>query len=315
MGTPAFSVPILEGLAAGGYQVLAVITQPDRKVGRRRILTSSPVKEAAVRLGISVLQPEKIANSSEMEEILLLQPDLIVTAAFGQFLPEKLLQVPRFGAINIHASLLPKYRGGAPVHFALINGERQTGVTIIEMVKKMDAGGMIAKQAIPIEDKDNVGILFEKLSILGRDLLLRVLPDYLAGKKDAIPQNEEEVSFAPNITCEMEQIDWTKGAVTINNQIRGMYPWPIAYTMYGDLRIKIHQATVIRNTKTNEAYGVIVRRTKKELWVAAGEGSILQLDEVQPAGKGKLSIVDFLNGVGKSIDVGVLLSGRGTDES
>lgn len=315
MGTPAFSVPILEGLVAEGYQVLAVVTQPDRKVGRKGIFTPPPVKEAALKLGISVLQPEKITNSSEMEAILLLQPDLIVTAAFGQFLPEELLQAPTFGAINVHASLLPKYRGGAPVHFALINGERQTGVTILKMVRKMDAGGMMAKQAIPIEEKDNVGILFEKLSILGRDLLLKILPDYLAGKMDITPQNEEEVSFASNITREMEQIDWTKGAVALNNQIRGMYPWPIAYTVYGDLRIKLHKATVIHDKETKEAPGVIVRRTKKELWVAAGEGSILQLDKVQPAGKGKLAIVDFLNGIGKNIEVGALLSRRGTDES
>jgi methionyl-tRNA formyltransferase len=150
MGTPAFSVPILEGLIESGYEIQAVVTQPDRPVGRKRVITPTPVKEAALKHGIRVLQPEKISGSPEMEEIIELAPDVIVTAAFGQFLPEKLLQVPKLGAINVHASLLPKYRGGAPVHYAIMNGEKETGVTIMEMIKKMDAGGIYAQESMPI---------------------------------------------------------------------------------------------------------------------------------------------------------------------
>ena len=145
MGTPEFSVPILEGLVENDYEVLAVVTQPDRPVGRKKIMTATPIKEAALRLGISVLQPQKISGSKEMEKIIDLAPDLLITAAFGQFLPEKLLQVPKIGALNVHASLLPKYRGGAPVHYAIINGEEKTGVTIMEMIKKMDAGAIFAQ--------------------------------------------------------------------------------------------------------------------------------------------------------------------------
>jgi methionyl-tRNA formyltransferase len=313
MGTPAFSVPILEGMIEQGYRVLAVVTQPDHKVGRKRILIPSPVKDAALKHRLPVLQPEKITDSSEMDEILKLKPDLIVTAAFGQFLPEKLLQAPKFGAVNVHASLLPKHRGGAPVHYAIINGESETGISIIQMVKKMDAGDIIAQRSLPITEKDNVGTMFEKLSLLGRDLLIETLPAYLEGKVKPVPQSEDAATLSPNITRAQEQIDWQKEAKAINNQIRGMYPWPIAYTIYDDLRIKLHKATVIETETTTQKPGTVAKQTKKELWVAAGKGSILQLDEVQPAGKGKLKIVDFLNGVGKDVQVADVFSSLEAD--
>ncbi|MDR1473226.1 MAG: methionyl-tRNA formyltransferase [Lactobacillales bacterium] len=308
MGTPAFSVPILEGLIEQDYQILAVVTQPDRKVGRKGVLTSPPVKVAAQKYNLLTLQPEKIAYSAEMDKILDLNPELIITAAFGQFLPEKLLETPKFGAINVHASLLPKYRGGAPVHYAIINGESKTGVTIIKMAKKMDAGDIIAQKTLSITKNDNVGTMFEKLSLLGQDLLLETLPAYLEGKIKLLPQNEDAATFSPNITRPQEQINWQKEAIAVNNQIRGMYPWPIAYTIYEDLRIKIHQATVIKTKTTMQKFGTVVKRTKKELWIAAGKKTILQLDEVQPAGKGKLKMVDFLNGIGKALQVGDVFS-------
>ncbi|MDR0614639.1 MAG: methionyl-tRNA formyltransferase [Lactobacillales bacterium] len=308
MGTPAFSVPILEGLIEQDYQILAVVTQPNRKVGRKGVLTPPPVKVVAQKYNLLTLQPEKIASPAEVDKILDLNPDLIVTAAFGQFLPEKLFKTPKFGAINVHASLLPKYRGGAPVHYAIINGESKTGITIMMMAKKMDAGDIIAQKTLSITKKDNVGTMFEKLSLLGRDLLLETLPAYLEGKIKLLPQNEDAATFSPNITCTQEQINWQKEAMAINNQIRGMYPWPIAYTIYKDLRIKIHQATVIKTETTMQKPGTVVKRTKKELWIAAGKGTILQLDKVQPAGKSKLKIVDFLNGVGKILQVGDVFS-------
>ena len=181
MGTPAFAATVLEGiLADGGYQVLAVVTQPDRAVGRKRQIQMTPVKEVAEAHDLPVYQPEKLSGSQEMADIMDLGADGIVTAAFGQFLPTKLLDSVDF-AVNVHASLLPKYRGGAPIHYALINGDERAGVTIMEMVKEMDAGDMIASDSLLIEDSDNVGTLFEKLAIVGRDLLLKSLPDYLIG--------------------------------------------------------------------------------------------------------------------------------------
>ena len=303
MGTPAFSVPILEGLVEAGYEVLAVVTQPDRPVGRKKTITPTPVKVAAEKLGLEVLQPEKISGSSEMDRIAELAPDLLVTAAFGQFLPEKLLQVPPFGAINVHASLLPKYRGGAPVHYAIMNGDAQTGVTIMEMIKKMDAGAIYSQASLPITKQDDVGTMFDKLSLLGRDLLLETLPKLLAGELEKIPQAEDQVTFSPNISREQEAVDWNKTAELIDCQVRGMRPWPIAFTMYQGVRWKLWSVRPLTET-TAEALGTIIRKDKKELWVACGEGSVLAIEELQPAGKGRQGIQAFLNGVGQSVAVG-----------
>ena len=286
MGTPAFSVPILEGLVQAGYEVLAVVTQPDRPVGRKKTITPPPVKVAAEALGLEVLQPEKISGSKEMDRIIELAPDLLITAAFGQFLPEKLLQVPQFGAINVHASLLPKYRGGAPVHYAIMNGDQETGVTIMEMIKKMDAGAIYSQARLPITPQDDVGTMFEKLSLLGRDLLLETLPKLLAGELEKEPQDEAQVTFSPNITREQEAVDWT-----------------IAFTTYQGARWKLWGATPLAET-TEEAPGTIIYKGKKALWVACGDNSVLAIEELQPAGKGRQSIQAFLNGVGHQVAVG-----------
>lgn len=300
MGTPSFSVPILEGLLEQGYDVLAVVTQPDRPVGRKRVITPPPVKEAALKQQLLVLQPEKISGSPEMEQVIELAPDIIVTAAFGQFLPEKILKAPTFGAINVHASLLPKYRGGAPVHYSIIEGEKETGVTIMEMVKKMDAGDILAQKAIPITKQDDVGTMFERLSMVGKELLLETLPKILANEVIPIPQDETKVSFSPNISREQEKIDWHKTAEEIDNQVRGMRPWPTAFTTYKETTWKLWKVVPLSETTTAEV-GTIIRRTKKELWIACGEGTVLSIAVLQPSGKGKLAIQDFLNGVGKSV--------------
>ncbi|MBV7391764.1 methionyl-tRNA formyltransferase [Enterococcus alishanensis] len=303
MGTPAFSVPILEGLLTEGYEVLAVVTQPDRPVGRKKIITATPVKEAALKHDLLVLQPEKISGSEELDQIEQLQPDVIVTAAFGQFLPERLLKVPKIGAINVHASLLPKYRGGAPVHYAIINGEKETGVTIMEMIKKMDAGGVYSQKSIPITDQDDVGTMFDKLSSVGKELLLATLPKIVAGSLQPTPQDESQVTFSPNITREEEVIDWQKTATEINNQIRGMHPWPVAYTSYQGTHWKILKATITAE-KTDQAPGTIIERSKKALKIASGEGTVLQIDELQPAGKAQQTIQAFLNGSGQKVQEG-----------
>lgn len=303
MGTPAFSVPILEGLLEEGYEVVAVVTQPDRPVGRKKIITPTPVKEAAVKHGLLVLQPEKISGSEEMEKIIALQPDVIITAAFGQFLPEKLLQAPVHGAINVHASLLPKYRGGAPVHYSIINGEKETGVTIMEMIKKMDAGGIYAQESLPIIKQDDVGTMFEKLSALGKQLLLKTLPDILNGNLSPRPQDESKVTFSPNITREQEAIDWNKTAEEIDNQVRGMRPWPIAFTTYEQTRWKLLNVEALAEKTTAEP-GTIIKKDKKNLWIACGKQTVLAIKELQPAGKGKQAINEFLNGSGQQVMIG-----------
>lgn len=303
MGTPAFSVPILEGLLEEGYEVVAVVTQPDRPVGRKKIITPTPVKEAAVKHGLLVLQPEKISGSEEMEKIIALQPDVIITAAFGQFLPEKLLQAPVHGAINVHASLLPKHRGGAPVHYSIINGEKETGVTIMEMIKKMDAGGIYAQESLPITKQDDVGTMFEKLSVLGKQLLLKTLPDILNGNLSPRPQNESKVTFSPNITREQEAIDWNKTAEEIDNQVRGMRPWPIAFTTYEQTRWKLLNVEALAEKTTAEP-GTIIKKDKKNLWIACGKQTVLAIKELQPAGKGKQAINEFLNGSGQQVMIG-----------
>ncbi|MDT2613084.1 methionyl-tRNA formyltransferase [Enterococcus dongliensis] len=306
MGTPAFSVPILESLITAGYEVAAVVTQPDRPVGRKKIITPTPVKEAALKHNLLVLQPEKISGSPEMEKIKELAPDLLITAAFGQFLPEKLLQVPKLGAINVHASLLPKYRGGAPVHYAIMEGESKTGVTIMEMIKKMDAGGIFSQQEIAITKQDDVGTMFEKLSQVGKELLLKTLPKIISGELKPIPQDEANVTFSPNISREQEAIDWEKTAEEVDNQVRGMHPWPVAFTTYKGTRWKIFRVTPLEE-ETTAVPGTIITRNKKALHIACGGGTVVAIDELQPAGKAKQTIQAFLNGSGQIVSEGQLV--------
>lgn len=303
MGTPAFSVPILEALIAGKYEILAVVTQPDRPVGRKKVMTQTPVKLAALKHGLLVLQPEKITGSVEMDKIIEMQPDLLITAAFGQFLPQKLLNAPKHGAINVHASLLPKYRGGAPVHYALINGEKETGVTIMYMEKKMDAGAILSQRSLEITKKDDVGTLFDRLSALGKELLIDTLPDLLAGKITPIIQDEEKVTFSPNIKPEEEIIDWTKEAQEVDCQVRGMRPWPGAYTIIDDIRVKIWDTTVLEE-KTSGKPGVINRIEKSALIISCGNHTAIQINELQPAGKSRMTTMAYLTGIGSQLTIG-----------
>ena len=300
MGTPDFSATVLKGLLESKqYEILAVVTQPDRAVGRKKEIRMTPVKELALDYGLPIYQPEKLSKSAELDSLMNLNADGIVTAAFGQFLPSKLLDSVNF-AVNVHASLLPKYRGGAPIHYAIINGDKEAGVTIMEMVKEMDAGDMIARRAIPIEETDNVGTMFEKLALVGRDLLLDTLPSYLSGDIKPVPQDKNQVTFSPNISPEEERIDWTKTNRQIFNQIRGMYPWPVAHTLLNGERFKIYEATPVEGLGQG---GEILVIGKKELIVATGERA-LSLQTVQPAGKSKMTIIDFLNGLGRQLSVG-----------
>ena len=303
MGTPDFAATVLEGLLDdANYDVLAVVTQPDRAVGRKKEIKMTPVKEVALAHNLPVYQPEKMSGSDEMAELMTLGADGIVTAAFGQFLPTKLLDSVDF-AVNVHASLLPKYRGGAPIHYAIINGDKEAGVTIMEMVKKMDAGDMIAKASTPITDEDNVGTMFEKLAVIGRDLLLKTLPDYIAGNIKPELQDESKATFSPNITPEEERIDWNKSAREVFNHIRGLYPWPVAHTLLDGKRFKIYEASLAEGQGQP---GQIIEKGKETLVVATGDGAI-SLKTVQLAGKPRMSVVDFLNGVGRKLEVGELI--------
>lgn len=303
MGTPAFSVPVLRMLVDEGYEVLAVVTQPDRPVGRKRVLTPPPVKAAAVELELPVIQPEKLRGSKELQQIIALNPDLVVTAAFGQILPKDLLDTPKLGCINVHASLLPKYRGGAPIHQAVLDGETETGVTIMYMAEKLDAGDIISQRAMAIEDHHTTGQLFDELSIIGRDLLKETLPMIIAGTNDRTPQDEAFVTFAHNISREQERIDWSKSARTVFNQVRGLNSWPVAYTTLDGDNVKIWAVRESTET-TNEAPGTVIAKAKKFFTVACGNETAVDVLELQPAGKKAMPAVNYLNGVGSKLTIG-----------
>ncbi len=303
MGTPQFSATVLKGLLDNpAYEILGVVTQPDRAVGRKKDIKVTPVKQLALEHGISIYQPEKLSGSQELIEIMGLGADGIITAAFGQFLPTILLDSVSF-AINVHASLLPKYRGGAPIHYAIMNGDKEAGVTIMEMIKEMDAGDMVAKASTPILETDNVGTLFEKLAIIGRDLLLDSLPAYLSGELKPIPQDHSQATFSPNISPEQEKLDWTMSNQEVFNHIRGMNPWPVAHTFLEGQRLKIYEAQLAEGEGLP---GQVIVKTKKSLVIATGQGA-LSLIVVQPAGKPKMSIIDFLNGIGRKLEVGDII--------
>lgn len=300
MGTPEFSVPVLQGLVDNGYDVKAVVTQPDRPVGRKHQVTPSPVKQLAIKLDLPVLQPEKLSGSDELDTLINLHADLIVTAAFGQFLPSKLLNAVNIAAVNVHGSLLPKYRGGAPVQYAIMNGDAETGITIMYMVKKMDAGDILAQEAIPIEADDDVETMFAKLSIVGRDLLLQTLPKVIDKSIVPVPQVEDEVVFSPNIQPEQEQLDFSVPANLVDAKVRALRPAPGAYTTLNGQRTKFWHTTVVAET-TDLLPGQVVKRGKHQLWLAAGNNTVIQIDNVQPAGKPKQDITVYLNGMGQNI--------------
>lgn len=296
MGTPEFAVPILQSLIDNPeYDIQAVLTQPDHHIGRKRTLHQSPVKELAEQYNIEVLQPAKLSKSPEMEKIINLQPDLMITAAYGQFLPTKLLAAAKIAAINVHGSLLPKYRGGAPIQYSIINDDKETGVSIMYMVKKMDAGDIISQRSIPIEDTDDSGTMFKKLSLLGRDLLLETLPKLISGDVNPVAQDPDKVVFSPNITSEQEQIDFRLPARLIDAKVRGLRPAPLGNMIIDGLRTKIYDVTPLEE-KTDLEPGKVVRVTKHQLVIAAGDGTTYQINKLKPAGKKAMDITSYLNG-------------------
>ncbi|BFH67858.1 MAG: methionyl-tRNA formyltransferase [Paenibacillus dendritiformis] len=307
MGTPDFAVASLRMLIQEGYDIAAVVTQPDRPVGRKRVLTPTPVKAEALQHGLTVWQPEKLRTSDTVEDIRALQPDLIVTAAYGQILPKAVLDIPRLGCINVHGSLLPKYRGGAPIQRSIMNGETVTGVTIMYMAEGMDTGDMISRVEVPIGPDDNAGTMFAKLSEAGADLLRRTLPDIIAGRVEAVPQPHDEATYAPNLKREDERIDWTRPSEQIANQVRGLVPFSGAFTTWNGEVFKVWacRAEPAAAGEAEAVPGTVLTAGADGLRVQTGQG-VLNLLEVQPAGKKAMPASEFLRG-GK-MEQGTVLS-------
>ena len=297
MGTPDFSVPVLEALVKN-YNVRAVVTQSDKVVGRKGIVTKPPVKIFAEQNNILVLQPLKIRES--YEEVLALEPDLIVTCAYGQIIPKEILDYPRLGCINVHASLLPELRGGAPIHRAIINGYKKTGITIMYMDEGMDSGDIITQKEIDILDNDTASTLHEKLSKLGSELLIETLPSIIDGTCTRIKQDESKVTFAKVIKPEDEKIDFNKTSYEIYNQIRGLNSFPGAYFILDDKRIKVFESYIPDEYFPEKLNGEIVKIYKDGIGIKTNSGVIV-LTVIKPEGKSEMLVSNYLNGIKENL--------------
>lgn len=291
MGSPDFAVPTLEALAAH-YPVVGVVTQPDRPAGRGQNLTPPPVKEAALRLGLPVIQPEKLRHPEALEQLRLWAPDVIVVAAFGQILRSDVLDLPRFGCINVHASLLPRWRGAAPIQAAILAGDKETGITIMKMDAGVDTGPILSQRAIPIAPDETGGSLFEKLAHLGAELLLETLPRYISGEIVPRPQPEEGVTYAPMLKKEDGLLDFSQPAAALERRVRAMNPWPGAYFEWRGAPLKVLRARVSEAPSPGPGRRLTVEGRPA---IGCGEG-ILILEEVQPASKRPMSGKSFLAG-------------------
>ena len=309
MGTPEFSVPTLEALIAH-HDVIAVVTQPDKPKGRGKAIAFPPVKETALAHDIPVYQPVKVREEGFVKMLRDMAPDAIVVVAFGQILPESILNIPKYGCINVHASLLPKYRGAAPMQWAIINGEKETGITTMYMAKGLDTGDMIDKTVIPVEAKETGETLHDKLSAAGGPLILKTLADLEAGTARRIPQDDKDSSYAGMLTRELGEIDWTKSAIAIERLIRGLNSWPSAYTHMHGKTLKIWDADVTPDTEAEgedaaglPVPGTVTRVTKDSIYVQTGDGQ-LKLNEVQLQGKKRMPVQAFL--LGNKVEKGMV---------
>ena len=306
MGTPEFAVPSLEALIGAGYEVVAAVTQPDRPVGRKKTLTPPPVKVCAQAHGVPVLQFERIRRKEGREALTALQPDLFVTAAFGQILSKAVLDIPRLGTINVHASLLPQYRGSAPINWCIVSGEKKAGVTTMMTNEGIDTGDMLLRDEVEIGENETAEELTERLSSLGAQTLLRTLRALEDGTLVRTPQNEAEASYQPMLTREMGEMDWSRSAQQLHDQVRGLYPWPGAYTTMDGGVLKVWVSR-ISDMKTDAAPGAVVKADAKEgLFVACGTG-VLQIVELQAPGSKRMNARDYLRG--KPMQTGTVLGG------
>ncbi len=297
MGTPDFAVGPLKAIIDAGYEVTAVVTQPDKPKGRSDRLIPSPVKAVAVEHDIPVLQPVRLRNPESIEELRAYPADIIVVAAFGQILPREVLKMPRFGCVNIHASLLPHLRGASPIQHAILMGDKESGVTIMQMDEGLDTGDILLQERIPIADDDTGGTLFDKLAVVGSGLIVKALPLIERGELTPVPQDEAMADHVGMLKKSMGQIDFTRPAAEIERQVRGMDPWPGAYTTYNGKQLKLWKAS-IDITQDNDALptpGTVIRTDRSSVYVSTGDG-VLRIDELQLEGKKRMSVRDFLLG-------------------
>ena len=302
MGTPDFSVPTLEALVKGGHEVVAVVTQPDKPKGRGKAILMTPVKEKALELSIPVYQPVKVREPEFLDILRQLAPEVIVVVAFGQLLPKEILTLPRYGCVNVHASLLPQYRGAAPIQWAVIDGEAVSGVTTMLMDEGLDTGDMLEVKEIPLDEKETGGSLFDKLSLLGGELILSTLDKLEKGTAVRTPQGEAQTCYAKRLKKSMCEIDWTMDAVKIERLIRGLNPWPSAYTSMNGKTVKIWAADVKKGDRKGHPGTVCV--TKDSLLVECGQ-DLLSVKELQLEGKKRMDIASFLRGF--TVEDGMIL--------
>lgn len=294
MGTPDFSVGTLEALVAAGHDVVLAVTQPDKPKGRGKEMQFTPVKECALKYNIPVYQPRRVREPECIEELRKYRADIMVVVAFGQILPKEILEMTKYGCVNVHASLLPKYRGAAPIQWSILDGEEVTGVTTMQMNEGLDTGDMLLKVEIPIEEKETGGSLHDKLAEVGARLCVETLAGLEAGTITPIPQGETTTSYAKMLDKQLGSIDWSKSAIEIERLIRGLSPWPSAYTNWNDKVMKIWDAKVVGDAST-ERPGTIVKVEKDAFYVQAGDGA-LQVCELQIPGKKRMDAGAFLRG-------------------
>ena len=303
MGTPSFAVPILEALIEN-YNVVMVVCQPDRKKNRKGKLEFPETKKIALKHNIDIFQPEKIKY--DYKQIIEAKPDLIITCAYGQIIPDEILNYPRLGCINVHGSLLPELRGGAPIHWAIIRGYKETGITIMDMSKKMDAGDIISQKSIKIDDNMILNTLYEKMSNLGRDLLIETLPSIIDGTAKRIKQDESKVTFGYNIKKEDTKIDFSNSSINIKNLIRGLNSIPGAYCYLDNKRMKIYDIDILEKSN-DKNYGKIVRIDKDGI-VCTTKDNLIKIKELAIEGKKRCKVIDYLNGINKEELIGKVLN-------
>ncbi len=303
MGTPDFAVPSLEILIENNYEICGVVTQPDKPKGRGHHLTPPPVKECATAHNIPVFQPETLKGEAFMEELKTLNPDIIIVVAYGKILPPYIIEFPKFGCVNVHGSLLPKYRGAAPIQWAVINGEEETGITTMQMDNGLDTGDMLLTLKTKIGENETAGELFDRLSYLGAEALIKTLEKIKDGSITRTPQNDAESSYAKMLDKNTGKIDWTKSAKEIFSLIKGTNPYPTAHTLYKGEVLKIFTASI--GGKTDKKAGEIIGLPDKKIEVACGDGTSLLLCEVQPLGKKRMDTQSFLKG--NSVEIGEIL--------
>lgn len=304
MGTPDFAVPSLKALIDAGHDILAVVTRPDRPKGRGRVLAMPPVKEEALRYGIKVLQPEKINDKGFVKDLKAFVPDIVVVVAYGKILSGSIIDMPPKGCINLHASLLPKYRGAAPINWAIINGEGESGITTMLMDRGMDTGSILMAEAVPIGIDDTSAVLHDILKEKGARLLVRTLDLLSRDAITAIPQDDSKATYAPMLKKEDGRIDWKKGADEVRNLIRGLYPWPGAFTNWNEKVLKILEGSV-RPVHVNDRPGMICAVDENGIEVATNNG-IFIIKELQPANKSRMTAAEFIKGY--SIGTGQILN-------